>query len=177
VGFGSVLVFVASIAVCQWPMIGPVGDDWSKFNHRSFITVKISDGLIVLNNAGPVRPIGIYVPTGNEAGAAGATGWLARQVVGRPVDLMLVGPQTRDPDGALRARVYLDGSDDLALSAVKAGVVYVDRRERDPFRPALAAAESDARKHGRGLWAGLRFDQMPPWRQAWLRGLAAKSKH
>ncbi len=164
----AICVF-ASIVAGRFAVVGPVGDDWARFDHRTFDVTGVDRGMIALKDVGPVRMPGVYIPTGTEAGAAASALWLSNQLTGKPATLMIVGPQTRDADGVLRARVYLDGTGDLALSAVKAGIAYADRRGTDPFRPALTAAEADARKHARGLWAALTFEQMPVWRQAWLR--------
>jgi hypothetical protein len=156
----AVSVF-ASVVVGRLAIVGPVGDDWARVDHQTFQIIGIDRGMISLKDAGTVRMPGICIPADCEAGAAASAAWFSNQIAGNSATLMIVGPKI--------ARIYLDGTDDLALSAVKAGMAYADRRGTDPFRPALTAAEADARKHDRGLWAGLKFDQMPAWRQAWLR--------
>ena len=57
----------------------------------------------------------------------------------------------------------------LNAAAVHDGVAYADRRSEDAMSGLLDAAEADARRKSRGLWADLKFDQMPAWRQAWLQ--------
>jgi endonuclease YncB( thermonuclease family) len=55
------------------------------------------------------------------------------------------------------------------------GHAYADRRSTDALAALFATAESDARKHQRGLWQSVTFDRFPAWRQAWTRSLRAAS--
>ena len=86
--------------------------------------------------------------------------------------LLLPVAGVRDADGRLAAYAYADGQC-VNVQLVHAGLAYADRRTPGPLDGLIDPAEADARRHGRGLWAGLRFDQQPPWRQAWLRDRSA----
>jgi endonuclease YncB( thermonuclease family) len=143
-------------------------DDWATFDHRSFKVINIIDGdklRIELPNGkmDTVRLLGV-------AGADAGKPWLAQRTTGRRVSLLLQSPQTRDPSGELRAFVFLENQN-LNVELVKAGLAYADRREKSEMDGVIDPAESDARKKKRGIWATIRFEQQPAWRQAWVKSL------
>ena len=144
-------------------------DDWTRYDHRAVTVAAVTAGDAVrLADGTPVRLLGITDP------APAATPWLGRRVSGRRVTLLLPAVGTRDPAGRLLAYAYADDGSCLNVSLVHDGLAYADRRGTDALAGLIDAAEADARRKGRGLWDDLRFEQMPPWRQAWLRAKAAK---
>lgn len=167
----AVAVVAATVAVDhRWCR---TGDDWSRYDHRSYrVTVDAGDQ-VRLPDGTPVALIGVADPI------PAATDWLTRAIAGRPVTLLLPALGTRDASHRLLAHVYLPDNGCLNVAIVHEGLAYADRRGADVFASMINAAEADARRKQRGLWDGLRFEQMPAWRQAWLRRRATShpSKH
>jgi endonuclease YncB( thermonuclease family) len=92
-----------------------------------------------------------------------------RQAQGKQVTINLQETQTRDKYDRLLAYVYLSESESLNLALVRDGHAYADRRFSHPLRWQFEAGETEARKAGRGLWKEITVEQMPEWRQNWLR--------
>jgi endonuclease YncB( thermonuclease family) len=139
-------------------------DDWRRYDHRSFTVAAIVGGdAIQLDDGTRVRLLGLADPT------PAAAGWLADHVLGRAVTLLLPPVGARDGDGRLVAYAYDADGACVNVELVGAGLAYADRRTVDPLAGLIDPAESEARRKGRGVWHGLRIEQMPPWRQAWLR--------
>ena len=111
-----------------------------------------------------VKPLGI-APIDSSA-----TDWLKNRLTGQQITLLLQSPQTRNADGSLRAFVFLKNQN-LSVELIKAGLAYADRREKTEMDSLIDTAESEARKKKRGAWATLKTEQMPAWRQAWLKSL------
>ena len=141
------------------------GDDRARYDHRAFAaTAAVAGDVVRLDDGTDVRLLGVADPT------PAAIRWLAAQVEGRRLTLLLPPVGVRDADGRLAAYVFTaDDTVCLNAAAVRDGVAYADRRSADAMSGLLDAAEADARRKKRGLWAGLTFEQMPAWRQAWLR--------
>jgi hypothetical protein len=159
---------LVAVAAAADHRFGRPADDWSRYDHRTFSAVASSGDAIQLDDGTPVHLLGVTDPTSDAAG------WLARRVADRPITLLLPTIGTRD--AARRLLAYVFSSDDLTclnVAIVREGMAYADRRGDDAMAGAIDAAETDARRRRRGLWGGLRFEQMPPWRQAWLRSRAA----
>ncbi len=152
---------MASIALAHEP------DDWSQFDHQSFQVIAVPTGDSLVIDTANGKPV--TVKLAGIAGTDAARVWLSDRTLGKNVTLLLSCPQTRDA-GQLRAFVFLD-NENLAVELAKAGLAYADRRETTVMDGVIDPAESEARKKKRGMWASLTFEQMPPWRQAWLRGL------
>ena len=165
----ALVAVTAAVVVDHW--IGSCGDDWSRYDHGTFAATAVSGDGIQLTDGTPVQLLGVSDPTGDAAA------WLARQLSGRTVTLLLPSTGTRDPAGRLVAYAFMT-DDETCLNAalVRDGMAYADRRVTDPMAAALDTAEAEARRKRRGLWNGLRFEQMPPWRQAWLRATSATKR-
>jgi endonuclease YncB( thermonuclease family) len=149
-------------------LAGRPGDDWARYNHRSVVVSAAPTGnAIRLHDGTTVRLLGIADPNPD------AVPWLTANVVGHHVTLLLPTVGTRDPAGRLLAYAYLDDVTCVNVALAHEGLAYADRRSADVMAGLIDAAEDDARRKKRGLWAGLRFDQMPAWRQAWLRARSA----
>lgn len=122
-----------------------------------------------------VRLVGVDCPKSGHNGSPDAywgpqaTQYTRTRCEGKDVVLKFNGTETRDRSGRLLAIVYLSDTETLNLAVVRDGQAYVDRRFTSLVRPALARAEADARKAGRGLWQSVRDDQQPAWRQKWLQ--------
>ena len=134
------------------------GDDWGRFNHRrvTVVDVPAGDELTVQSGDGPAETVhltGLLAPPAGGRGADDARRFLSA-AAGGTVTLLLETPGTRDAAGRVRATAYAADGACLNVEAARAGWAKVDRRTSSPFDGLLRPAEADARKHGRGLWAG-----------------------
>lgn len=159
------------------------GDDWRNFDHQTFVVTHVADGdtLVVQPSGGGagtrVRLLGIDAPELRSADdnarpdfwAYDAKQYAERRAEGKPVTLRLEQTETRDRYRRLLAYVYVSDSDNLNLDLVRDGHAYADRRFSHSMRAQFDRAEAEARKAGRGLWKGVREEQMPPWRRDWLK--------
>jgi micrococcal nuclease len=151
------------------------GDDWSRFDRRSFAVRRVIDGDTVElappdGGAVEVRLLGIDAPSlDGEHGAEAARDELRARAEGRTVALRLEPTETRDGNGRLLAYAYLDDAENVNLALVRDGFAYADRRSVHTFRRAFEQAEAEARRRGRGLWRDVTEARMPAWRQEWLR--------
>jgi endonuclease YncB( thermonuclease family) len=162
IAFLTIALLLASMAIAYR------GSDWSKFNHQNVKVIGIitGDNLKIESAGGKIDTVKLSGIAGLDA----ARPWLADHVMGRQITLLFQSPQTRDSDGRLKAFAYLDNQN-ISVELVKAGLAYADRREKTEMDGLIDPAESDARKKKRGLWATIKFEQMPAWRQAWLKSL------
>lgn len=198
--FGSVgLLLVSSVIVGNVWQRHLGGYDSARFDRRTLrVDEAVSgDTVTVIEPGGrltPVRLAGVAAPelppATNGAPAAlatksvGVAHWfdesrraLADRVVGRDVLLRLPPLAQRSADGTVRAYLYLPGgpADSVNESLVAGGDAYADRRMGHPYQKLFEQAESEARRKGKGLWKGVRDDEQPAWRQAWLKQLKAES--
>jgi endonuclease YncB( thermonuclease family) len=162
-------LIAVSVALTYAGTFGRCGDDWAKYDRQTFRVTRVTSGdLIQISVANgsleTVRLLGVASPT------AGAQQWLSDRIAGRDVTLLLQSPQTRDASGSLLAFVFI-GHADLSVDLTAAGLIFADRRERTVMDGLIDPAEATARKKKLGVWADLRFDQMPQWRKDWLRSL------
>jgi nuclease-like protein len=128
------------------------GDDWGSFNGRRFEAQRIApNGFVVIANQHEteVRFLGLDFP---ERYAANSHGYLVSSLAGKTVILKLDPLQTRDAAGHLLAYVYLTEGDCLNADIVRAGQGRADRRQKHSMQAVFDAAETDARKRGRGMW-------------------------
>lgn len=184
----GLVVLALSAVLDRWGGFRYAGDDWRRFDHKTFLVTHVADGdtLAVRPAAGGpetrVRLLGVDAPELHSAAdehrpdywARDARRYTASHAEGRRVILRLEQTQTRDKYGRLLAYVYVDEADNLNLDLVRDGQAYADRRYPHSMRSQFERAESEARKAGRGLWKDVKESQMPPWRRRWLAG--AKSR-
>lgn len=168
---GSIILalIAASVLASYSGTLGKSGDDWSRFDHRSFrvLGAEADDSLRIALPSGSteiVKLLGIASADGREKA------WLDDRTRGRSVTLLLHSPQTRNASGRLLAFVFLDESN-LSVELAREGLVYADRREKTAMDALIDPAESEARKKKRGIWTNLKFEQMPQWRKDWLQSL------
>ncbi len=95
--------------------------------------------------------------------------YLHDRIDGRNVVLQFDGTELRDRYGRLLAFVYLNENDNINLAMVQFGFAYADRRFSSHLRAKLGQAEGEARGKSRGLWKDVTPEQMPAWRQKWLK--------
>ena len=150
-------------------VLGHVPDDWSTFDHKTFqmTAVESGDRIQIAYSDGRMDTVKLL---GISPIDASASDWLKACVLHQQITLLLQSPQTRDSTGALRAFVFLNNRN-LSFELAKAGLAYADRRENTELDGLIDSAEAEARKKKRGAWPNLRIEQMPAWRQAWLKSL------
>jgi endonuclease YncB( thermonuclease family) len=153
------------------------GNDWRTFDQRSFLVKRCLDGgrILVASAEGretAVHLLGVDAPRlPDDHYAADSLRYASARIAGRAVTLKLEPIQSRDENGDLLAYVFITDGDNLNLDIVRDGQAYADRRVPHTFASQFAIAENEARKKPRGLWVGLRPDQMPQWRRQWLQSL------
>jgi endonuclease YncB( thermonuclease family) len=159
------------------------GDDWRNFDQKTFLVTHVADGdtIAVRPTAGGtetrVRLIGVDAPelhsrddnSRPDYWARDAKRYTESRAERKTVTLRLEQGETRDKYRRLLAYVYVGDTENLNLNLVRDGQAYADRRFRHSMRAQFERAESEARKGRRGLWKDVKGDQMPPWRQEWLR--------
>ncbi len=96
-----------------------------------------------------------------------AVEFVRQNVVGRRVRLELDPIRSpRDRYDRLLAYVYLEDTGEmLNETLVTQGLGYADRRFRHVFKDRFVKVEKKAMRQQVGLWAGVKPEQMPAWRQ------------
>lgn len=123
------------------------------------VTVKDGDTIEVLRDGLEIeiRLAGVDAPEPGQAHGGLARDGLAHAVLGKVVDIRILG---HDLDSCLLARVYL-GEYDINLELVKAGLAWHNPR-RGFSDKAFSEAQKGARKAKRGLWQTGPMP-IPPW--------------
>ena len=122
------------------------------------------------STATKVRLLGIDAPeiTGSENEpmyfARESTGFARRLALGKTVTIYLDEERdSRGRYGRLLAYVALPDGTFLNERAVSDGYAYADLRFRHSYYQKYRQLEAGARALGKGLWAQVRRDQLPPW--------------
>jgi endonuclease YncB( thermonuclease family) len=150
------------------------GDDWTTFDKQPVTLTTVIDGDTVEAQSPSgrhetVRLLGIDAPDLPDGyWSDPSKRALAERVGGKSVTLRLDSTQTRDAQHRLLAYVYYDDADNVNLELVRDGHAYAQREEIHSMVRQFEQAEDEARGKRRGLWADVRDDQQPAWRQRWL---------
>jgi len=159
---------------------GAFGDrsrDWDAFNRRAFPVVKVISGdeLIIRDERGieqTVSLLGVDAPDPPVGyWSAQAAEYLTNRTRGRTVIIRFDTTRSRDSRGNLLAYVFITDGDNLNLDIIRDGQAYADRRKQHTLKSQFSTVETEARKKPRGLWKELKFEDMPVWRQEWVRSL------
>ena len=159
---------------------GAFGDrsrDWDAFNRRAFPVVKVISGdeLIIRDERGieqTVSLLGVDAPDPPVGyWSAQAAEYLTNRTRGRTVIISFDTTRSRDSRGNLLAYVFITDGDNLNLDIIRDGQAYADRRKQHTLKSQFSTVETEARKKPRGLWKELKFEDMPVWRQEWVRSL------
>jgi hypothetical protein len=126
------------------------GDDWARFDGRSFQVLRSTDRATLLIADHPTETEVALL--GVEISGANAAAFLNSGLAGRRVILKLDSLQTRDAQGRLLAYVYLDESECINVDIVRDGIAVVDRHGKWAMRALLEGAQAEAQKHARGVW-------------------------
>ena len=169
IGLSSILDYAGAF--------GYSGDDWRKFDKKSFPVSRCIDGdtIVIASDVGDatvLHLLGVDAPELPTAHwAENALKYTSARTLGRFVTVRLDPIQSRNDHGELLAYVFITDGDNLNQDIIRDGQAYADRRVTHSLAPQFSAAENEARKKPRGLWLGLREEQMPPWRREWLWSL------
>jgi micrococcal nuclease len=181
------LILVVAAVVAQrsdWfrpfdPAALPVGDDILRYHDRYFRVVHVVDGDTLDVDAPDgqyqktrIRLWGVDTPetvdnrTGVMHFGPEASEFAKASLLGHEVRLQLIKSSTRDRHGRLLAFVYLeDKGASFNEQLVTQGYGYADWRFAHPLKRRFERVEKDAQKRKTGLWAAVRDDQKPAWRQ------------
>ncbi len=158
---------------------GPAGTDYERYHNKVFTCVAGVDGDTVDIDARDgrfahtrIRLWGVDTPENarSDAGAMyfgpEASAFTKSLVLGKPVRILLSPDRARDTYGRLLAYVYVADSETmLNEELIRRGYGYADRRFDHVWRERFESLEEKAKKHKEGLWAGIKHNQMPPWRE------------
>jgi len=177
----AAMVFGLALLLCvildRAGAFGYSGDDWKKFNRKSFIVARVISGdqLVIRDEGGTehiVSLIGIDAPDLPDAHHAHESNiYLQNRTTGRNVTLQLNNTRSRDEQRNLLAYTHITDGEHLNLTMLREGHAYADRRKPHQLQAQFESAETEARKKPRGLWKELKPSRMPEWRREWLRNL------
>jgi micrococcal nuclease len=155
-----------------------IAADFSRYDRSTFVVARVVDGdtlhLDVPDGEGritKVRLLGIDAPEMADANrrpmyfAKEATRFATDLALGRTVTIYLdQAAGSRDKYDRLAYVALPDGrflNEELLLG----GYVYADQRFRHSYYHKYKQLEASARALKAGLWANVKPEQMPPWRQ------------
>ena len=176
----AILASIIVVSVLTWDRARtPFGTDYDRYHNRTFTCTHVVDGdtLDIDTPDGPrsatrVRLWGVDTPETAKPGTPAmhfgpqASAYTRSKALGRPVRVVLAPDKTRDRYDRLLAYVYPDGSKiDLNESLIAGGYAYADTRFPHAWQKRFAQLETRAHKSRLGLWANVRLEQMPEWRQ------------
>ena len=156
------------------------GDDGARFDRRAVRVLAVIEADIVsvrttdTSRETIVQLIGVDAPHGDSG--TGARAYALEHLQGRTLTLRLDPLARRDAAGHLPAYLYLTDGDVFNIDLVRDGLAYADRRVGHTLRAPMEGAESDARRHLRGLWNTVTEPQMPEWRRQWLKEMRERHR-
>ena len=125
------------------------GDDGGTFDGKRFTLQRVTPrgDLIVAHNGSETEIHLLGVATDSTAQT-----YLQEHATGKTAILKLEPLESRDAEGRLLAYVYIPEGDCLNVDIVRAGAARADRHRKHSMQAVIEGAESDARKHKRGIW-------------------------
>jgi len=186
---GLLVALAAGVAAHWLKPSGSSADDYGRYHRKPFKVVKVVDGdtldLDVPDGRHTRTRVRLWGVDSPEVAAGGrgemhfgpeASAYARSELDGREVVVLLVQGKTRDRYGRLLAYLMLPGDDrTFNERLVESGHAYADGRFDHPYKERFSAVERHARQQGRGLWANVRDDQMPAWRQRMERKATTRS--
>ncbi|MGA2583209.1 MAG: thermonuclease family protein [Tepidisphaeraceae bacterium] len=154
----EIILFICVVGsiVLDYALAGPrSGDDWSRYDGKSFRFVSVIDGesIRLAGVDAPVKLLGARPFDGDDWNQRAAD-WLAKSLAGKTLVLHLEPSQTRDDSGRLMACVFSEPGDLIDLDIVTAGIARADRRVPCAYLGEIELAQSEARRKGLGFWVG-----------------------
>jgi micrococcal nuclease len=175
---------IVLVVVCARSTRTPVaGDDRERYHDRSFRVARVIDGdtldVAVPDGNKPVTRIRLWGVDSPETGdgpkplmhfGREAKAYAKETLTGQTVHVVLSPERTRGKYGRLLAYVFLKrGGRMFNEMLLEGGYAYADLRFPHHYSDRFTAIEKGARKDGRGLWAEVTLDKMPPWKQRFER--------
>ena len=152
---GCASLFGAAVLLEHLGCFGYRGDDWSRFDGQRATVVRITPQCtLIISRDGhetELRLLGLKPP--DESSSPELRRELTARLNGKLILLKLEPIEPRDAGGHLLAYVYLE-SDCMNAVLLHDGLARADRGIKHSMLAPMEAAETDARKHARGLWAG-----------------------
>ncbi len=189
----ALTVFGLAVAVvCERSGLSPVStqsrsaspgfadrDDLDRYHDHTFRVVRVVDGDTIdieapdHGNPGTrIRLWGVDTPEvahGSQPNmyfGPEARTFAERTLENKSVHIVLSPKRTRDRYGRLLAYVFLErGGTMLNELLVEEGMAYADTRFDHAYKKRFEDAEKRARKSSTGLWADVKTEDMPAWRQ------------
>ncbi len=179
----AIVVAIAGLlGLSQTPLArkkAPSGPDWTRYDQKTARIIRVVDGDTVdvdlpdqSSMATRIRLLGIDAPEMPGAHFAGrAKDYVAARTRDEVVTIRLDEIETRERDkhGRLLAYVYLPNSECLNESLLRDGMAYAFRSYPHGLSAQFEAAERAARSNRNGLWKDVTVEQMPAWRQEWMK--------
>lgn len=171
---------ICALVVCRRTVQTPItGDDYSRYDDRSFKVARVVDGDTFDIHAPDankpttrIRLWGVDTPeTGKGNRPAGHFGEAATQFAqnileGNTIHVALSPKRTRGKYGRLLAYVYLErGGKMFNEMLLEGGYAYADRRFGHLYKKQFEAIEKRARRDEVGLWKDVTLEGMPEWYQ------------
>ncbi len=161
--------------------------DRTRYHDRTFRVVHVVDGDTLDIDASDgdkpktrIRLWGVDTPEvshGRETDmyfGPEATAFAKKTLDGRDVHIVLSKRRTRGKYGRLLAYVFLErGGRMFNEMLLEEGLAYADLRFPHDYRKQFEATEKRARRAGAGLWANVKRDDMPEWKQRFERASEA----
>ena len=117
-----------------------------------------------------VRFLGIDSPELDTRFGEAAKGYTLARCMDKRVTVRLDQLQgTRDKYGRLLAYVYLPNHELLNNSLVRDGHAFAYRPKKCDFSSLFESSEAQARSKKSGMWKTITINDMPDWRQSWMR--------
>lgn len=174
---GSLLLLVLLVIATRSRV--PQGSDHERYHDRVFRCVRVVDGDTVDIDAPDgrrahtrIRLWGVDTPETVRPGeppmyyGPEASAFSRACVEERNIRLELSPGRSRDKYGRLLGYVYFgDPPAMLNEELIARGYGYADRRFDHPWKARFVQLEERAQKERQGLWAGVKPEQMPAWRQ------------
>ena len=175
----AVVVITILAAVAERVAGRRQGDDYTRYHDRTFTVINVVDGdtfdIDIPDGQYPttrIRLWGVDTPevAGSRAGemhfGPEASAFAKRTLSGKRVRIELSPTKTRGLYGRLLAygyRVSDGGSFNERL--IETGHAYADWRFAHPLKRRYKMLEQRAQRRGAGLWANVKRQDMPAWRQ------------
>lgn len=176
---GLVILAAAGAILDRSLKKSPFTDDFSRYHNQSARVVYVVDGdtfdVDIPDRRKPHTRIRLWGVDTPEVGmhdtepmyfGAEASRYAKQTLLDQPVRVELAPERTRDRYGRLLAYVYLaDTGQMFNEMLLETGHAYADKRFAHAYKVRFTQLERQAQTAAAGLWAGVTFDQFPPWKQ------------
>lgn len=171
----------ALLGLSQTPIArkqAPSSPDWVRYDKKTAKVVRVVDGdtldIDLGDETGPstrVRLLGIDAPELAAHFGERSHDYLTARSLNQPVTLQLDETETRERDkhGRLLAYVYLPNNECVNESLIRDGMAYAYRTYPHGLSAQFETAERVARSNRNGMWKAVTVEQMPAWRQEWMK--------